>query len=228
GIKVGFAGNVLTEATAELAVALLLATSRRIPEAVNSAKNGGWTTWTPFYMCGKALAGSTVGIFGMGRIGESVAEKLAAFKPQRIIYHNRKPKDGKPQYQYVSFVDLVRESDFLVITVCASEDLTGKFNRDIFAQMKKDAVLVNISRGKLVKTMDLYEALHAGTIGAAGLDVVDPEPLPPDHPLYMLNNCVVTPHIGSANTPTRQAMLDLGEANVVAGLKGERMPSPLE
>jgi glyoxylate/hydroxypyruvate reductase len=224
----GFAGGVLSEATAETTIALLLATSRRIPEAISSAKHGDWTTWTPFYMCGKAIANSTVGIFGMGRIGESVAEKIAAFKPKRILYHNRKLKVGCDQYVYVSFDELIQESDFLIVTVAAQPDLFGTFNAETFEKMKNDAIFINISRGKLVKTADLVEALKNGKIAAAGLDVVDPEPLPTDHPLFSMDNCVVLPHIGSANYSTRRAMLQLGEENVCNALLGKEMPSPLQ
>ncbi|KAI6233712.1 C-terminal-binding protein-like Protein [Aphelenchoides fujianensis] len=185
-IKVGYTPNVLTEATAELAVALLLATSRRLLEANRSAESGGWTSWQPYYMTGKGLHGSTVGIYGLGTIGKSIAEKLEPFKPARILYHNRKARSDVPSYEYVDFDRLLAQSDFLVVSAAATPENKEIFNAERFGRMKKDAIFCNISRGSLVKTEDLVSALKNGQIGAAGLDVVNPELLPTDHPLFRL------------------------------------------
>uniref|UniRef100_A0A915EB71 D-isomer specific 2-hydroxyacid dehydrogenase NAD-binding domain-containing protein n=1 Tax=Ditylenchus dipsaci TaxID=166011 RepID=A0A915EB71_9BILA len=163
----------------------------------------------------------------MGRIGMSVAEKLWAFHPSKVIYHNRRPKTDVPNYAYVSFEELIVQSDFLIITASAGAETYGLFNQEAFAKMKNDAILVNVSRGKVVDTADLVNALKNGQLGAAGLDVTDPEPLPLDHPLFQLTNCVVAPHIGSANYTARNRMLQLGEENVVAAVLDQEMPSPL-
>jgi len=226
-IKVGYAGPILTEGTAEMCMALLLSITRRVPEAVRSARSGGWEHWSLTYLNGKALEGSTVGFYGMGRIGESVAEKVAAFHPHKIIYHNRKPKENTPQYEYVSFDELIAQSDFVIITTSAGPDTEGVFNEETFKRMKNDSILVNISRGKIIKTDELLEALQSGQIGAAALDVTEPEPLPTSHPLYKLDNCIITPHIGSGNVRTRRMQHEMGEANVLAALTGKPMPSQL-
>ncbi|KAI6174917.1 Glyoxylate reductase/hydroxypyruvate reductase [Aphelenchoides bicaudatus] len=226
-IKVGYAGPILTEGTAEMCMALLLSIARRVPEAVQSARNGGWNHWSLTYLNGKALEGSTVGFYGLGRIGESTAEKVRGFHPQKIIYHNRKPKENKPQYEYVSFDELLKQSDFLIITASAGAETAGIFNKKAFGQMKNDSVIVNISRGKVIKTDDLLEALKTGQIGAAALDVTEPEPLPTSHELYKLDNCIITPHIGSGNVRTRKMQHQMGEDNVFEALNGRPMPSPL-
>jgi len=229
GITIGYTPGVLTEATAELAMALILATSRRIPEAVHSAKSGGWTTWTPYYMCGKALKDSTVGIYGMGKIGLNIAEKLRAFKPGKIIYTNRSPsKDAPKAFTYVPFEQLLKESDFLIVCATPSAENAKIFCKKNFSQMKNDAILINVSRGVLVCLDDLYDALKTGQIGAAGLDVTDPEPLPKDHPLFNLNNCVILPHIGSATFATRNLMASTTEDNIYNFLAGKPMVSELK
>ena len=226
GIPVGYTPGVLTEATAELGMALLLTTSRRLLEANHSAKSGGWKTWSPYYMCGKALADSLVGIYGLGKIGLSIAEKLGPFKPRSIIYHNRKPIDECP-YEYVSFEDLLSKSDFLFVCASPSGDNTRIFNKNAFAQMKEDSILINISRGILVDLNDLRVALETGTIGAAGLDVTDPEPLPTEHPLFQMPNCVILPHIGSATYATRNLMSATTEENICRFLTGKQMVAEL-
>ncbi|KAI3411846.1 hypothetical protein GPALN_001909 [Globodera pallida] len=229
GIRMGFAGPILTEATAETAVALLLAVSRRVPESAQMAKEGKWPiNWSPKFCIGKALEGSTVGFFGMGRIGLSVAEKLIPFHPLEIIYHNRKANQiYENRFRYVSFDELIESSDFLIISASVSEQTKGLFRSEVFERMKSDAVLVNISRGCVVNSNDLYEALSSGKLGGAALDVTEPEPLPPGHLLYTLPNCVITPHIGSANNVARKQMMETGQANVLAALKGQEMPSPI-
>ncbi|KAL3076867.1 hypothetical protein niasHT_039647 [Heterodera trifolii] len=229
GILMGFGGAILTEATAETAVALLLAVSRRLVEAVQIAKEGKWpNNWSPKFCVGKALEGSTVGIFGMGRIGRSIAEKLSAFRPLEIIYHNRKANsEYEGRFRYVPFEELIERSDFLILSASVNDQTKGLFDKEKFERMKSDAILVNIGRGCLVKTDDLYEALNGRKLGGAALDVTEPEPLPAEHPLFSLPNCVITPHIGSANGVARKRMMEMGQANVIAALKGEEMPSPI-
>ncbi|XP_032634641.1 glyoxylate reductase/hydroxypyruvate reductase-like isoform X2 [Chelonoidis abingdonii] len=196
GIRVGYTPDILTDATAELSVALLLATCRRLPESVEEVKNGGWTTWKPLWMCGYGLSDSTVGIIGLGRI--------------------------------VPLAKLAEESDFVAVTCSLTPDTKGMCNKDFFSRMKKTSVFINTSRGAVVNQEDLYQALVSGQIAAAGLDVTTPEPLPTDHPLLSLKNCVILPHIGSATYATRSAMSVLSANNLLAGLKGESMPSELQ
>ncbi|KAI6187608.1 Glyoxylate reductase/hydroxypyruvate reductase [Aphelenchoides besseyi] len=224
-VKVGYTPNVLSESTAELGIALLLATSRRIVEASHSAKSGGWTNWNPSYMIGKGLSQSTCGIYGLGQIGSSVARKLEAFNPSRIIYHNRRQRIDVT-YDYVDFNTLLKESDFLVVTASATPENENIFDTEAFKKMKNDAVFCNISRGSLVNTNDLYNALKDGEIGAAGIDVCSPEPLPTSHPLHQ-TNCVILPHIGSATRSTRDLMASLTVDNIYNVLKGQKMAAAL-
>nr|XP_056704920.1 glyoxylate reductase/hydroxypyruvate reductase [Euleptes europaea] len=231
GIRVGYTPDILTDATAELTVALLLATSRRLPESVEEVKNGGWTTWKPLWMCGYGLSGSTVGIIGLGRIGQAVARRLKPFGVKRFLYSGRHPKpEGMAEFgaEFVPVAKLAEESDFVIVTCSLTPDTQGMCNRDFFCKMKKTALFINTSRGAVVNQGDLYNALVKGHIAAAGLDVTTPEPLPPAHPLLSLKNCVILPHIGSATYATRNTMSVLAANNLLAGLKGESMPSELK
>ncbi|KAL7073994.1 hypothetical protein ACQ4LE_006794 [Meloidogyne hapla] len=225
GIRIGYTPDVLTETVAELGMALLLSTARRLPEAINSAKSGGWTTWSPYYMCGKSLANSVVGIYGLGKIGTSLANKIQPFLPQKIIYNSRKVKGGP--HSFVSFNDLLAKSDFLIITATPSPENTRIFNKNTFKLMKKYSILINISRGVLVNHDDLADALTNGLIGAAGLDVTDPEPFPLEHPLQKMDNCVILPHIGSATYATRNLMAATTEQNIINYIKGNPLVSEL-
>ncbi|XP_033891947.2 glyoxylate reductase/hydroxypyruvate reductase [Acipenser ruthenus] len=231
GIRVGYTPEVLTDATAELTVALLLATARRLPEAVEEVKNGGWSTWKPLWLCGYGLSGSTVGVVGLGRIGLSIAKRLKPFGVTRFLYTGRQPRPenaAEIQGEYVPLDKLAEESDFVVVSCALTPETQGMCNKDFFAKMKKTAVFVNSSRGAVVNQDDLYNALTSGQIAAAGLDVTVPEPLPTSHPLLTLKNCVVLPHIGSATYATRGTMSVLVANNLIAGLKGESMPSELK
>ncbi|XP_060702523.1 glyoxylate reductase/hydroxypyruvate reductase-like [Hemiscyllium ocellatum] len=231
GIRVGYTPDVLTDATAELTVALLLATSRRLMEATEEVKNGGWTTWKPLWMCGYGLSGSTVGIVGLGRIGLAIAQRLKPFGVKKFVYTGRQPRPeaaAQIQGEYVPLNKLAEESDFVVISCSFSPETKDMCNADLFSKMKKTAIFINTSRGAVVNQDDLYQALSAGQIAAAGLDVTVPEPLPTDHPLLSLKNCVILPHIGSATYATRNTMSVLTANNLLAGLKGEQMPSELK
>ncbi|NXQ00058.1 GRHPR reductase, partial [Vidua macroura] len=231
GIRVGYTPDVLTDATAELSVALLLSACRRLPEAAEQVKSGGWTTWKPLWMCGHGLSDSTVGIVGLGRIGQAVARRLKPFGVRRFLYTGSGPKPESAAEFGAEFVPLTRlaeESDFVVVTCALTPATQGMCNKDFFGRMKKTSVFVNTSRGAVVNQEDLYEALAQGQIAAAGLDVTTPEPLPTDHPLLSLRNCVILPHIGSATYATRSAMAVLAAKNLLAGLRGEPMPHELQ
>jgi len=231
GIKVGYTPGVLTDATAELTVALLLATSRRLFEAHEELLNGGWgkCAWSPLWMTGWGLAGSTVGIFGLGRIGQGVLQRLRGFGVKRFIYsgRSRRPEDQEKGAEFVTFDTMLKESDFVIVT-CALNDQTKEiFNEEAFAKMKKSAIIVNTSRGGVIKQDALITALKTKQIRAAGLDVMTPEPLQPDHELTKTPNITLIPHIGSAETTTREGMATLTAANILAGLAGQPMPANL-
>ncbi|KAG5891373.1 hypothetical protein JTB14_020105 [Gonioctena quinquepunctata] len=229
-IRIGFTPDTLTEATAELAVALLLATSRRLLEANEEARTGGWQAWSPFWMCGPGIRGSTVGIVGFGRIGQEIARKLKSFNPKKIIYYNRSERADdarKISAERVSFEELLAESDFISLSVALTPETKNMFDEKAFCKMKSTAVFVNTGRGGLVDQDALVKALENKTIWAAGLDVMTPEPLPLDHPLLKLKNCVILPHIGSATVETRNEMGVLTAKNIIAALKGEKMPSEM-
>ncbi|XP_064488227.1 glyoxylate reductase/hydroxypyruvate reductase-like [Ornithodoros turicata] len=229
GIKVGNTPNVLTDATAELGMALLLSTTRRLFEAHNEVMSGGWsrTPWNPSWMCGTEIRGSTVGIVGMGNVGFAITERLKPFKVGRFLYFSRHPKPHADAVgaEFTSFAALLQQSDIIIVTCALNPDTRGLFNKSAFAQMKKTAILINISRGAVVDQDALYEALAKKQICAAGLDVMTPEPLPPDHPLTKLSNCVLLPHIGSATERTRRDMALLTARNIVFGLDGKPLPS---
>lgn len=229
GIRVGYTPDVLTDATAELTVALLLATARRLPEGVEEVKNGGWSSWKPLWLCGYGLSGSTVGVIGLGRIGMAIARRLMPFGVKRLLYSGRTAKACAAEVngEFVPLDTLVSESDFVVVSCSLTPETQGLCDKAFFSKMKNTAVFVNSSRGAVVNQEDLYKALSSGEIAAAGLDVTSPEPLPTDHPLLTLKNCVVLPHIGSATYSTRGVMGALSAQNLLAGLQGTDMPSEL-
>lgn len=230
GIKMAYTPGILTDATAELTVALLLATSRRLLEANEEARTGGWKAWSPFWMCGPGVKGSTVGIVGFGRIGQEVAKKLKPFNPKSIIYSNRSEKAKEAQEigaKRVSFDELLANSDFISVNCSLTPETQGIFNEVAFKKMKNTAVFVNTSRGGIVDQDALVRALQTKTIWGAGLDVMTPEPLPLDHRLFKLKNCVILPHIASATIETRKEMANIIAENIVAALKNQPLPSEL-
>lgn len=198
--------------------------------AAKAVKSGEWSTWSPLWMCGPGLAGSTVGVFGLGRIGLAVARRLQPFGVKSILYSGRAPKPYACDVgaEFVPFEQLLARSDFVIASCPLSAETSGLFNGAVFAQMKPSSIFINTSRGGVVNQDDLYEALVSGTIAAAGLDVTSPEPLPVDHRLLGLENCVVLPHIGSATVETRTEMAELTARNILAALSGDRMPSELK
>lgn len=226
GIRVGYTPDILTDATAELTIALLLATTRRLFEANNAVRNGGWSTWTPGWMCGTGIKNSVVGIVGFGRIGQAVAKLVKAFCPKKIIYFNRSDKSddaAKIGAEPSSYDQLLEQSNFVILTCAFTEQTKNLINASTFEKMKKTAILINTSRGALINQDDLYEALRLNKIGAAGLDVTTPEPLPTNSPLLSLENCVVLPHIGSAEIATRSEMSVATAQNILGALKCEKM-----
>lgn len=222
---------MLTDATAELTMSLLLSTSRRIVESNREVHNGGWKSWAPFWMCGIGLKDSVVGIVGFGRIAQEVAKRILPFKPKRIIYSNRSASREEEARQIgaerVSIDELLSSSDFVILLCALTPETQRLINASTLATMKSSAILINVSRGAVVDQNDLYEALRTNQIRAAGLDVTTPEPLPLDNPLLTLSNCVVIPHIGSADIYTRTEMTRITACNILAGLNGSEMVSEL-
>ena len=227
GICVGNTPGVLTEATADIAITLLLAAARRLGESAADAKAGRWLTWEPLGWLGQDLVGRTVGIVGMGRIGLATARRLHHGWGMKVLYTARTDKpeaEREVKGKRVDFDTLLAESDYVSVHVDLNPTTKGLFGKEQFAKMKRTAVFVNTARGPHVDQAALAEALRNGTIFAAGLDVTEPEPLPPEHELYSLPNCVIAPHIASATVDTRNAMARLCANNLIAGVRGEPLP----
>lgn len=222
GIPAGNTPGVLTDATADLAFALLLACARRVVEGRDALLAGAWKTWDPEFLLGTELAGSTLGIVGMGRIGQAVAKRALAFS-MRVIATARtaRPMEG---VTYVDMATLLRESDIISLHVALTEETHHLIGAAELAAMKPSAILINTARGGVVDQLALAEALDNNTIAGAGLDVFEREPVPLEDPIVRAKNCVVLPHIGSATRSTRAAMLSLAVDNVIAGLSGEQLP----
>lgn len=221
-IQIGYTPDVLTDATADLTVLLTLGAARRIKEAIQVAENGQWREWRPTWMCGSQLSQKTVGIVGMGRIGEAVATRLRAFGVSRIVYsgRNKRPVHG----DFVSLDELLTVSDFVIVCCALTKETRHLFNYEAFSKMKKTAVFVNSARGGIVDQEGLVKALEEKLIGSAGLDVTDPEPLPPTHKLYSFSNCLILPHIGSATLETREQMAGMSLDNILAALNNQPLP----
>jgi glyoxylate reductase len=221
-IPVGNTPGVLTESTADLTMALLLSVARNIPSANVDAREGRWKTWSPAGWLGMELKGSTMGIIGMGKIGKAVAKRVLGFG-MNIIFTDPEPVPH-PNASQVSFDQLLKQSDIISLHAPLTSDTRGMINKSTLSLMKPSAILINTSRGQLVDTNALVEALQEKIITAVALDVTDPEPLPPTHPLYSFPNCLIVPHIGSATQKTRRRMAELACENLLAGLRGERLP----
>ena len=226
GIPVGYTPGILTDATADMAFALLLAAARRVVEGDRLVKAGGWKTWGPGFMLGADLTGATLGIVGFGRIGRGVARRASGFG-MRVFFTDpsrAKPEPGVNAAQ-VDLDMLLRESDFVSLHTPLTDETRSLINAKTLKFMKPTAVLVNTSRGPVVDQEALYAALSTKRIFAAALDVTVPEPLPMNHPLLSLENCIIVPHIASASWQTRQRMSRMAAENLIAGLKGERLPN---
>lgn len=226
GIPVGHTPHVLTEACADLTLALLLAHARGLVGAAADARAGAWTTWSPTGWLGRDLGGATLGIVGYGAIGRAVARRAHAFG-MRLLVHTRSPithAPGDPPLQAVALPELLAGSDVVTLHVPLSPTTRGLLGADALAAMQSHAVLINTSRGGVVDQDALVDALRRGEIAGAALDVTTPEPLAPDHPLYAMPQVLVLPHIGSATVGTRRRMAELACRNVLAGLEGRPLP----
>ncbi len=227
GIAVGNTPGVLTDATADLAFALLLAAARRLIEGAAYIREGKWLTWQPKTLLGHDLNGATLGIIGLGRIGKAVARRASGFNMHILAYspHLTVESAAEVNAQSVTLETLLRESDFISIHVPLNQQTRGLINGDTLAQMKPSAILINTARGPIVDQKALYEALKNGIIAGAALDVTDPEPMSVDDPILSLPNALIVPHIGSASQWTRDQMALMAAENLIAGVTGKPLPN---
>ncbi|MDI6858628.1 MAG: D-glycerate dehydrogenase [Dehalococcoidia bacterium] len=226
GILVANTPGVLTETTADMAFALLLAAARRVVEGDRLTRTGGWKTWHPSFLLGRDAHGAVLGIVGLGQIGLAVARRARGFN-MRLLYCDivrRNEAEKELGLEYVDLDRLLSQSDFVSVHVFLDAQSHHLIGERELALMKPGAVLVNTSRGAVVDQRALYSALKEGRIAAAGLDVSEIEPIPADDPLLDLDNVVITPHIASASVATREKMARMAVENIVAVLQGE-MPA---
>jgi glyoxylate reductase len=222
GVVVTNTPDVLTNATAELAVALMLAAARRLGEAERIVRRREWRGWEPEQLLGRELAGATVGIVGLGRIGSRVADLLEGFSP-RLLHSSRRQRPGAERRE---LEELVAESDFVTLHLPLTEDTRHLVGARLLARFKPGSIFVNTARGGLVDTQALVQALRRGPLAAAGLDVYEHEPELPRE-LIELENVVLAPHIGSATRSAREGMARLVAENVIAVLEGRKPPTPV-
>jgi glyoxylate reductase len=225
GVLVGNTPDVVTDATADLAFTLLMAAARRIGEGIDYIRAGKWNTFKPMELLGKDIHGATLGIIGMGRIGVEMARRAAGFSMNIIYYdHRMRPEKGRAvgARMCTSLDELLLNADFLSLHVPLSPKTKHLIDAGALKKMKNTAVLINTSRGPIVECDALYEALRSGDIAYAALDVTDPEPLPADHKLLGLSNCLIVPHIGSSTVMTRNRMAGMAAENLIAGVSGRR------
>lgn len=225
GLPVGNTPGVLVDTTADAAFALMLAAARRLVEADRFIRQGNWregNAWSPDFFTGVDVAGATLGVIGLGAIGQAVARRAAGFNMQ-VLGWNRTPVDIAG-IERVELEDLLRRSDFVSVHVGLAAGTRNLLDAAKIELMKPGAVLVNTARGGIVDEQALAAALTAGKLFAAGIDVFEQEPVPQDNPLLGLSNVVVAPHIGSATTVTRARMADMAAANAIAALQGQVMP----
>lgn len=226
-LPVGHTPDVLTNATADFAWTLLMAAARRVVEADRFVRDGQWQTWEPDLLLGPDITGATLGIVGLGRIGQAVARRAKGFE-MRILYANKHQCDPEVEQslnaEFVTFDRLLQESDFVTIHTPLTEDTYHLFSEPQFERMKRSAILINTARGPIVDLDALYQALKSHQIAAAAIDVTDPEPIPTNSLLLTLDNLIITPHIASASRQAREKMARMAIANLIAGLKGECLP----
>jgi lactate dehydrogenase-like 2-hydroxyacid dehydrogenase len=230
GVAVGNTPGVLTETTADLAFALLMAAARRLPEGDRYVRAGLWKTWGPLLLLGPDVHGATLGIVGFGRIGQALARRARGFG-MTVLYHDvAGVPPGVAEELGATAVDLpelLERADFVSLHVNLTPGTRHLMNPASLARMKSSAILINTSRGPVIDHAALHVALRSGVIAAAALDVTDPEPIPAQHPLLSLDNCLIVPHIASASRATRGKMAQMAAANLLAGVRGEPLPTPV-
>lgn len=230
GIPVGNTPNILDGATADAGFALILATARRVVTGDRYARSSEFLRYDPGFMLGREVHSTTLGIIGLGNIGRQVARRARAFD-MRVLYRNRRRRpadEAELGVQYASLDELLRESDYVILSCPLTDETEHLIDAAALSKMKPTATLVNIARGPVVDTDALYEALRTGEIESAGLDVTEPEPLPRDHPLLGLDNVTILPHLGSATIETRTKMAQVSIENLHLGLRGEPLLHTVE
>ncbi len=227
GIPIGNTPGVLTDTTADLAFTLMMAVARRLQESIDFVRAGKWKTWGPMLLTGQDVHGATLGVVGFGRIGQGMAKRASGFG-MRVLYYDVYRREDLEKSMGVTYADmdtLLRESDFVTLHTDLNESTRHMMNAAAFAKMKKTAIVVNTARGPIIDPQALYDALKTGKIGGAALDVTEPEPIPLDSPLLTLPNCLIVPHIASASVATRAKMAQMAAANLIAGLRGDKLPT---
>jgi len=227
GIPVGNTPGVLSGATADTAFLLMLAVSRKAFFLNQKIRNGEWQNYEPTPELGIELNGKTLGVFGMGKIGLEMAKKCIGAYQMPVIYHNRSRNaeaEKEIGAQYVSFEALLAQSDVISVHTALTPETQNKFTLEVFKQMKPKSIFINTARGGIHNEADLQRALEDHIIWGAGLDVTNPEPMKADNPLLKMESVAVLPHIGSATEETRSAMANRVAENIIAGLKGEKLP----
>lgn len=229
-VAVGNTPGVLTETTADLAFALLMAVARRIPESYDFVRGDRWQTWGPMTLLGKDIHGATLGIIGFGRIGREMARRARGFG-MRTLYYSRTQASAAVEAEleatFSTLEDLLAESDFVSLHTALTDETHHLIDARALASMKGGAILINTSRGGVLDQAALADALRSSHLFGAGLDVTDPEPMRADDPLLALPNCLVVPHVASASERTRDRMAQKAAANLLAGLRGEPLPDPV-
>ncbi len=230
GVRAGNTPGVLTETTADLAFALLLAAARRVPEGDRYVRDGKWKTWGPLLLLGPDVHGATIGIIGFGRIGQAMARRARGFG-MTVLYQDIQRADPSLEAElgatFLPLEELLPRADFVSLHTNLTPETKGMIDTEKLSWMKPNAVLVNTSRGPVIDHAALAGALRSGQIFAAALDVTDPEPIPMDDPLVGLDNCLIVPHIASASRATRSKMAEMAAANLLAGIRGDPLPTPI-
>ncbi|MBI5033995.1 MAG: D-glycerate dehydrogenase [Chloroflexi bacterium] len=229
GIAVGNTPGVLTETTADFAFTLLMAAARRVVEGDRYTRAGKWKTWGLTVLLGQDIHGATLGLIGLGRIGAAMAKRAKGFD-MRVMYYDPFRREDLEKELGITYSDLdtvVRQADFVSVHVPLTNETRKLVNQDLLSKMKQTAIIVNTSRGPVVDQAALYAALRDGVIAGAALDVTDPEPIALNDPLLTLENCIVAPHIASASVTTRTKMATMAAENLLAGLRGEKLPTPV-
>ncbi len=228
-IAVGNTPGVLTETTADFAFSLLMSAARRVVEGMDHVRAGKWKTWGLSLLLGQDIYGSTLGIIGMGRIGEAIARRGRGFNMNILYYDSQRKMNLEEELgiNYTPFDELLSTADFITLHVNLTPETRGLIGTRELALMKPTAILINTARGPVIDTEALYQALKENRLAHAALDVTEPEPLPPDHKLLSLSNITITPHIASASVATRTRMALMAVENLKAGLSGEKLPYPV-
>ncbi len=230
GIVIGNAPGAMTEATADVAFGLMIMVSRKMVHMHKTIEKGQWNHFIPTANLGFELDGKTLGVFGLGTIGRVMAKRCKAAYGMNIIYHNRSKNqeaEDTLNAKYVSFDELLTQSDVISVHSNLTEETKGLFDKDAFAKMKDSAIFINTARGGIHNEADLIEALKAGSIWGAGLDVTNPEPMQPNNPLLQMENVAVLPHIGSSTVEARNEMARMSAQNIIDFYKTGKIPYPV-